>query len=204
MPLSQSKDDQAQASGCTISRNEFFEGDDTLKTACSHQFHRICLLDWLKHSSTCPQCRARCNSRDLPRSGRLTRAQITSKTTSDNPQPLTNLQKDNSGIAGATCLPLESPVREQNSNVNPNTNNIDEEARLRNLVGAVISARQATMFENLEQTLANALGRLNLNAVPNIIAQAAVPQPAATVNTGQNLNTPRPDRHSQFNSSLGP
>ncbi|XP_036317672.1 RING-H2 finger protein ATL51-like, partial [Rhagoletis pomonella] len=116
MPLSQSKEDRAQANGCTRCRNEFFEGDDNLKTACSHQFHRICLLDWLKHSSTCPQCRARCNSRGLPRPGPLTRSQVTSKTTSDNPQPLTNLQKDNSDIAGATCLPLEAPVREQNSN----------------------------------------------------------------------------------------
>lgn len=216
MPLSRSKEDiHAQANCCTICRNDFLEGDDTLKTACSHQFHRTCLLDWLKHSSTCPQCRARCNSKDLSRPGPRTRSQVTPKTTSDNPQPLTNLLQDNSDIAGATCLPLEAPVRNQNPTVNPNTNNIDEEARLRNLVGAVISARQATMFENLdtriaqiveqkvEQTLANALSRLNLNSVPNIVAQAAAPQPAAAANTGQNLNTPRLNRPSVNSTPLG-
>ncbi|XP_036319799.1 uncharacterized protein LOC118734185 [Rhagoletis pomonella] len=85
--------------------------------------------------------------------------------------------------------------------------NENEEARIHNIVGAVILARQAAAFENLderiaqimeqrlESTLSNVLARLNLNHGMTNAPQPQVSQSMAA-NAPPNSTTPRPNRNS--------
>ncbi|XP_036322021.1 E3 ubiquitin-protein ligase RHF1A-like [Rhagoletis pomonella] len=162
---------------CTICRENFSERDEVLVASCSHRFHRTGLLSWLKKNSSCPQCRALCTSRDFhSNTGVRTRSRTpgldTSKTGSNNNM---NLQTSSDTTPqqhpqseGACGLPIAggdtTSVKDK-----------EEENRVRNLVSAVISARHAAIFDNLESqvsqliehriesTLANVLERMNLN-----------------------------------------
>lgn len=184
---------------CTICR-ENLNGvgtDEVLRTSCNHQFHRNCLLTWLKRNSTCPQCRSHCNGRDfgiVPPSNRgaRTRSRATSHppnnpnvsqnlipiVPSTSTQALNQSQPQNVGpdSAAGESNPVEEPGSNNNNNSASAENNDD--SRIRSIVAAVVSARQATIFQDLDErvnriiegALSNALGNLNLvppvNPVP--------------------------------------
>lgn len=42
---------------CSICLEEFENGESYGKLGCLHVFHKTCLVEWLKVSSTCPKCR---------------------------------------------------------------------------------------------------------------------------------------------------
>ncbi|XP_036347767.1 RING-H2 finger protein ATL33-like [Rhagoletis pomonella] len=173
MPLNHSR---IIANLCTICRERFSEHDDNLLTACSHQFHRACLLNWLKRNSNCPQCRAKCHSREFGQNaGAQTRARVAQhseeKSNNRNPDFATNLQAYQQQTEDAASLPVAN-APEVSVDVN------DEDNRIRNIVSAVIFARQAANFNNLEDrvsqlieqkledVMSNLMTRLNLNTQP--------------------------------------
>lgn len=166
---------------CTICRENFSEHDDVLITACSHRFHRNCLMSWLKRNSSCPQCRATCSSRDFHTNtdARTRSRMIPSEKPVGNASGCKNLQSAGENIQqaqqsqseGAACLPGIS-IETTSGGEPPNAN---EEVRVRNLVAAFVAARQASMLEGLENrvtqiieqkiesALTNLIERLNLN-----------------------------------------
>eukprot|EP01129_Flabellula_baltica_P002798 TRINITY_DN12665_c0_g1_i1.p1 TRINITY_DN12665_c0_g1~~TRINITY_DN12665_c0_g1_i1.p1 ORF type:complete len:141 (+),score=18.08 TRINITY_DN12665_c0_g1_i1:207-629(+) len=42
---------------CVICMGGYEMGDEVNKLECSHMFHNVCLIDWLKQTNTCPFCR---------------------------------------------------------------------------------------------------------------------------------------------------
>lgn len=201
----------AQPKGCTICRRTFKVSDETLVTICSHRFHRDCLLNWLKSHTTCPRCQTRCYSKDYSNTGVQTRSQTSARindgSSDASAAAVTTPQLPEGPAQGAASLTPESQNGRQNL-ISPTTAiDQDEDTRIRNMVGAVIAARQASMIANLDQriaaiieqkvesTLASALDRLNLNATPRAVSQDAAPQPAPPMNMSQD-NAPRPNRNS--------
>ncbi|XP_017488190.1 PREDICTED: E3 ubiquitin-protein ligase RING1-like, partial [Rhagoletis zephyria] len=183
-----------QAKACSICKEGLLERDDILITACSHNFHRICLLNWLKKNPSCPQCRARCTSRDF---SQITGARTRSRTAlqSDNPSrdlgmPAREQAKEHQ-TEGAASLPGVDGI-------NISRNASEEENRMRKIVSAVISARQASLLgyfesrvkqlieQKIENTLTNLLDRLNLNGQPA--------QPSASLSPTNRTNQPNLDQ----------
>ncbi|CAD7001143.1 unnamed protein product, partial [Ceratitis capitata] len=133
------------------------------------------------------------NSRELNRnSGVQTRSRNAPQTI----QPVQSKDLDQQQTGGAASL-LVTNAKEKN-----NDNN-DEDNRIRNIVSAVISARNATIFSNLddrisllleqklEAAMTNLFERLNLNSQPaqpavNRSPDASVPQ----INMPRNNSTP--------------
>ncbi|XP_057801393.1 E3 ubiquitin-protein ligase SGR9, amyloplastic [Salvia miltiorrhiza] len=52
---------------CVICKEEMKEGRDVCELPCTHLFHWICILRWLKKRNTCPCCRHRLPTDDLRR-----------------------------------------------------------------------------------------------------------------------------------------
>lgn len=50
-------DDTTSNNTCSICIDKFQEGDDVIISACSHVFHRDCVLVWLERKDECPMCR---------------------------------------------------------------------------------------------------------------------------------------------------
>uniref|UniRef100_A0A182KAX0 RING-type domain-containing protein n=1 Tax=Anopheles christyi TaxID=43041 RepID=A0A182KAX0_9DIPT len=50
---------------CPICHDAFVCSTHAVTTTCGHMFHHNCILQWLERSSTCPQCRNRCNQSEL-------------------------------------------------------------------------------------------------------------------------------------------
>lgn len=175
---------------CTICRENLngIGTDEVLRTSCNHQFHRNCLLTWLKRNATCPQCRTHCNSREFgvttpANRGARTRSRATSHppnnpnmsqnlisiVPSTSTQALNQSQPQNSGTEAAAQE--NNSAREPSSNDN-NLGSADnnDDSRIRSIVSAVVSARQATIFQDLDErvnriiegALSNALSNLNL------------------------------------------
>ena len=44
-------------SECVICMLPFKKGDEKVKTACDHTYHRGCLEKWIPQKATCPMCR---------------------------------------------------------------------------------------------------------------------------------------------------
>lgn len=206
MPLRHSGESLPGQTVCTICRESFSERDDVLVTACSHRFHRNCLLSWLKRNSSCPQCRTACTSKDFHQNtGTRTRSRTAfqeNPSGSSRNEPTTGekgLQQQQS--EGAASMPAANT---DTAHGGEPSNGSDNETRIRNLVSAVISARQASMFDDLENrvtqiienrlenTMASILERLNLN--PSQPAQAGNSiSPAANIsasNPPPNGSTP--------------
>ncbi|XP_036346513.1 autophagy-related protein 36-like [Rhagoletis pomonella] len=158
---------------CLICQENISDKDDVLRTACAHLFHRNCLLNWLKRNTSCPQCRATCSSKELTHktSGVKTRSQTALAT--DESESSTS-QAARSNINNPPMQEVPNNMANL-SNAQSTPQNHNEEGRIRNIVSAIISARQATMFESLENrsiqivdqrlenSMLNALSRLNIN-----------------------------------------
>ena len=41
---------------CSICLEDFSESDPSTTTACKHEFHLQCVLEWCQRSSQCPMC----------------------------------------------------------------------------------------------------------------------------------------------------
>mmetsp|Transcript_30826 Transcript_30826/g.46761 ORF Transcript_30826/g.46761 Transcript_30826/m.46761 type:complete len:247 (+) Transcript_30826:58-798(+) len=52
-----STDDSLSTNTCSICLEKFREGDGVIISACSHVFHRECVLEWLQKKDGCPMCR---------------------------------------------------------------------------------------------------------------------------------------------------
>mmetsp|Transcript_452 Transcript_452/g.658 ORF Transcript_452/g.658 Transcript_452/m.658 type:complete len:203 (-) Transcript_452:186-794(-) len=50
-------DDTMNSNTCSICIDKFQEGDGVIISACSHVFHRDCVLEWLQKKDECPMCR---------------------------------------------------------------------------------------------------------------------------------------------------
>lgn len=164
MPLRHSPDKLEES--CRICRRSLRDQGEVLRTACQHCFHRACLLDWLQNNSSCPQCRTQCRSNELVKLNKPSANINTRSQTRVNPN---NIDQPSTSAAAAASNRLSNPppptgsidrtsetsatVRnssdssEQNSEESGNT----EEARIRNLVSAVVSARQANLLQDLEK-----------------------------------------------------
>jgi len=42
---------------CAICREDYIETDTVVQLKCNHKFHRICIIPWFNHNTTCPHCR---------------------------------------------------------------------------------------------------------------------------------------------------
>jgi hypothetical protein len=54
------QEDQIRPGGdiiCTVCQEEFDASEKATQLPCHHQFHKECLLPWLKEHNTCPTCR---------------------------------------------------------------------------------------------------------------------------------------------------
>ncbi|XP_017467927.1 PREDICTED: E3 ubiquitin-protein ligase RNF126-like, partial [Rhagoletis zephyria] len=167
MPLRHSTENLSRP--CVVCREYFSHGQDLLRTACNHSFHRSCLLSWLKQNKSCPQCKATCTSSqfsDKSSTGIKTRSQAS--TQSGVPQSASQLSVSQGAVARPQQLqtqtqppqlrtPTDSsdiqpgagspPITSASGNTAENELN---ESRIRNIVTAVVSARQAVAFEELE------------------------------------------------------
>ncbi|XP_036341122.1 ERAD-associated E3 ubiquitin-protein ligase HRD1B-like [Rhagoletis pomonella] len=189
-----------QVSVCVICRENFSENDEILKTVCSHKFHRHCLLNWLKRNPSCPQCRTACSSRDfLAGTGARSRAKqtATSANSGGNNPNLDSTRQTNQPEEGAMGLPINT---DRNNLVNVNLTS--EEARINTLVNAVISARQASIFDGLETrvtqlleqqiegALTNLLSRVNLNGAPPVASNNSNNQNQNISQQNPHISTP--------------
>ncbi|KAL5977814.1 hypothetical protein ACLOJK_036837 [Asimina triloba] len=43
---------------CSICQEEYLAGDEVGKLVCSHQYHVICIHQWLRLKNWCPICKA--------------------------------------------------------------------------------------------------------------------------------------------------
>ncbi|KAL2514421.1 E3 ubiquitin-protein ligase [Forsythia ovata] len=50
---------------CVICKEEMIKGRDVCELPCSHLFHWMCILPWLKKRNTCPCCRCRLPTADV-------------------------------------------------------------------------------------------------------------------------------------------
>ncbi|WOG96538.1 hypothetical protein DCAR_0415874 [Daucus carota subsp. sativus] len=50
---------------CVICKEEMKQGRDVCKMPCTHLFHWMCILPWLRKTNTCPCCRYRLPSDDV-------------------------------------------------------------------------------------------------------------------------------------------
>jgi len=53
-------DDEEEEEGeenCTICMQEFADGDSVRGLPCNHQFHQLCIDQWLNSNKTCPVCK---------------------------------------------------------------------------------------------------------------------------------------------------
>lgn len=50
---------------CVICKEEMKQGRDVCKLPCTHLFHWMCILPWLRKTNTCPCCRFRLPSDDI-------------------------------------------------------------------------------------------------------------------------------------------
>lgn len=164
---------------CTICREKNTAEGNTLRTACGHSFHRDCLMTWLKRNSTCPQCRAHCSGREFgisqtPNRGARTRSRANTSGNNIVVQPVASSHSQNQSETqqAAPSATTEASVLEGAVGM--------DDTRIRHIVSAVISARQASVFndieervtrtieERIESAVINSLNRLNLN-LPNEI-----------------------------------
>ena len=51
-----SKDNQNETS-CPICQGEYEEDDDVKELPCGHEFHSICIDQWLNNHKQCPICK---------------------------------------------------------------------------------------------------------------------------------------------------
>ncbi|KAJ4841266.1 hypothetical protein Tsubulata_041193, partial [Turnera subulata] len=54
LPLVEAKSEE----DCTICAHSFVEGEKVIGLACSHSFHRECIMTWFEDRDTCPLCRS--------------------------------------------------------------------------------------------------------------------------------------------------
>lgn len=166
---------------CTICRESFSDQDEVLVTACRHRFHKQCLLDWLKRKPSCPQCRAACTARDFSMQANTNRPQTRSVAASmpaQNAANVANLETDpnlnqanaqnNTSEQPSTSQAAQEQARQRNS---PQQNNNGEEQRIRNIVSAILQARQTTMFENFETRVAQMISNSIESSVNQIVAR---------------------------------
>lgn len=163
---------------CTICREKITAEGNTLRTACGHSFHRDCLMTWLKRNSTCPQCRAHCSGREFgisqtPNRGARTRSRANTSGNNIVVQPVAG----NGHSQSQPENPPAAPAIAAEANELEGAVGVDD-TRIRHIVSAVISARQASIFNDIEERVArtieeriesaviNSLSRLNLN-LPN-------------------------------------
>lgn len=178
---------------CTICRENVDADANSLRTACGHRFHKNCLVTWLKRSSSCPQCRAFCNGKDFgisqtPNRGARTRSRantsanniiIPTATGNDHSQTQHEVQSSNQVLAGNTPNILTEAGAGDFEGAVGGTAGMDD-TRIRHIVSAVISARRASIFseiedrvtrsieDRIESVLTNSLNRLNLNVQNNV------------------------------------
>lgn len=50
---------------CVICKEDMKQGRDVCKMPCTHLFHWMCILSWLRKTNTCPCCRYRLPSDDI-------------------------------------------------------------------------------------------------------------------------------------------
>ena len=50
---------------CNICTETFFNSKDIVCCPCGHIFHQVCLEKWLNKSKTCPDCRDKCQTRQM-------------------------------------------------------------------------------------------------------------------------------------------
>lgn len=50
---------------CVICKEEMKQGRDVCELPCTHLFHWMCILPWLRKTNTCPCCRFRLPSDDI-------------------------------------------------------------------------------------------------------------------------------------------
>jgi hypothetical protein len=48
---------------CVICLDEYSEDSELALLRCSHHFHSLCILSWLKKDPHCPNCRAQCHNK---------------------------------------------------------------------------------------------------------------------------------------------
>lgn len=51
--------DNSTKTSCPICLDEYKEGDILRGLYCSHQFHEICLKEWVKKKRECPLCKTK-------------------------------------------------------------------------------------------------------------------------------------------------
>ena len=210
------------ASVCTICREDLSRSSsiEVVKTNCNHQFHRACLLKWLRRHNTCPQCRSHCNGRDFltPNTGVRTRSAALNsprnlvnlvpppviQTSADVPFQENPMNTANSSSNNDETMSNERVSSEQTSNNREgNTSQSNEDSRIRNMVSAVITARQASIFQDLDSRISHIVEHALNNAVSNLNLGASTP----TRDVPPNMNDPRaseydwPQEASNFNNN---
>ena len=59
-------DDDPDVKTCSVCISDFEKGDVALVLPCSHPYHDLCLLPWLRKQNTCPSCRFELLTDDEP------------------------------------------------------------------------------------------------------------------------------------------
>jgi len=66
---------EVELNKCTICQDEYVKDDTLLKMECSHDFHKDCLVTWLKQHNTCPVCRKEIEAKRMEEESQQSEAQ---------------------------------------------------------------------------------------------------------------------------------
>jgi len=166
---------------CLVCRQTLGNKNETVETACRHIFHTTCLVSWLKKNTSCPKCKSRFNSKDLPQTlsksvGMVTRSQsqIPPLRNSEGSTPAANtvnqtesdeLIRDIRNTSTNDASQIEQPSTSRGiprslpasplQNLSNRQNSNDEDQRIHNIVSALVNARTTASIENIESRLAS-------------------------------------------------
>lgn len=143
MPLQRSTEDIPSAvsldTECFICKNAITDNDSKILTVCRHEFHKICINNWVKTSSTCPIC-----------SAKITKASITSSSSQLTNSPMVTRSSksksyDFSQATGSNAT-TESAVTNTDSNIPLSTFSMGD---LKSMFSTLIQEQQPQLLAAL-------------------------------------------------------
>lgn len=186
---------------CTICREALGKEDEVLKTSCNHRFHRNCLLSWLKGNKSCPQCRAHCEGKQfgvktVSGTGAVTRSRnpASGRQSASASGSQSQMQGEPQGAAGGLSLPEYTPlIPVATDQINTSS---EEENRIRNIVSAVVAARSASIFQDLDDRITRTIGDRVECALTSVLGNLNLGAPTANVERNGNAPIETPSEHS--------